>query len=98
MGCPPVHGDHPRALASVLSYVQVDKYDITIYTTYISVDLAHHEIFRAKVNEGGINVYTISTDGHCDSYSSLILSLSHPSMNLNLAQTKNLCEEGGFNA
>ena len=25
------------------------------YTTYISVDLAHHKIFRAKVGKGGIN-------------------------------------------
>ena len=25
-----------------------------LYTTYISVDLAHHEIFRAKVGKGGI--------------------------------------------
>ena len=24
------------------------------YTTYISVDLAHHKIFRAKVGKGGI--------------------------------------------
>ena len=24
------------------------------YTTYISVDLAYHEIFRAKVGQGGI--------------------------------------------
>ena len=24
------------------------------YTTYISVDLAHHGIFRAKVGKGGI--------------------------------------------
>ena len=24
------------------------------YTTYISVDLAHHEIFHAKVGKGGI--------------------------------------------
>ena len=24
------------------------------YTTYISLDLAHHEIFRAKVGKGGI--------------------------------------------
>ena len=30
MGCPPVRGDNPRALASVLSYVQVVKYGITI--------------------------------------------------------------------
>ena len=25
------------------------------YITYISVDLARHEIFRAKVGKGGIN-------------------------------------------
>ena len=55
MGCPPVRVDNPRALASGLSYVQVDKHGITNYTTYISVDLAHHEIFRAKVGKGGIN-------------------------------------------
>ena len=35
----------------------MDKHGITIYTTYISVDLAHHEIYRAKVGKGGINVY-----------------------------------------
>ena len=28
---------------------------LLIYTTYLSVDLAHHEIFRAKVGKGGIN-------------------------------------------
>ena len=56
MGCPPVRGDNPRALASVLSYVQVDKHGITIYTTNISVDLAHHEIFHAK---GGIKHFNI---------------------------------------
>ena len=55
MGCPPVRGDNPRALASRLSYVQVEKHGIAIYTTYISVDLAHHKIFRAKVNKGGFN-------------------------------------------
>ena len=27
------------------------------YTTYISVDLANHEIFCAKVGKGGINYY-----------------------------------------
>ena len=27
---------------------------LLIYTTYISVDLAHHEIFHAKVGKGGI--------------------------------------------
>ena len=30
MGCPPVRGDNKRALASGLSYVQVDKHGITI--------------------------------------------------------------------
>ena len=30
LGCPPVRGDTPRALASGLSYVQVDKHGITI--------------------------------------------------------------------
>ena len=30
MGCPPVREDNPRALASGLSYVQVDKHGITI--------------------------------------------------------------------
>ena len=30
MGCPPVRGDNPRALASGLYYVQVDKHGITI--------------------------------------------------------------------
>ena len=56
MGCPPVRGDNPRALASGLSYVQVDKHVMTFFTTYISVDLAHHEIFCAKVGKGGIMI------------------------------------------
>ena len=30
MGCPTVRGDNPRALASGLSYVQVDNHGITI--------------------------------------------------------------------
>ena len=30
MGCPPVRGDNPRALASGLSYGQVDNHGITI--------------------------------------------------------------------
>ena len=55
MGCPPVRGDNPRALASGLSYVQVDKHGITIlYHLHISVDLAHHEVFHAKVGKCGI--------------------------------------------
>ena len=46
-------------LASGLSHVQVDKHGITILITYISVDLAHHDIFRAKIGKGGINVKQI---------------------------------------
>ena len=61
MGCRPERGDNPRALASGLRYVPVDKHGINIYITYISVDLAHHEIFRAKVGKGGINVATLSS-------------------------------------
>ena len=73
MGCPPVRGDNPRALASGLSYVQVDKHGITIYTTYISVDIVHHEIFHAKVGKSGIKLYhaRIRTLG-----SSLVLTTS----------------------
>ena len=48
MGCPPVRGD-TSLRASGLSYVQVDTHGITIFTTYISVDIAH----RAKVGNGG---------------------------------------------
>ena len=50
MGCPSVRGDNPRALASGLFYVQVDKHGRLqlFYTTNISVDLAHHEIFHVK--------------------------------------------------
>ena len=64
MGCPPVRGDNPRALASGLSYVQVVK---LFYTTYISVDLAHHELFCAKVGKGGINTVShfINNDSWC---------------------------------
>ena len=59
MGCLSVREDIPRALASGVSYVKVDKhYILLFYTTYISVDLAHHEIFRAKVGKGGI-IYDI---------------------------------------
>ena len=53
-GCPLVREDNPWALANGLSYVQVDNHVITIYTTYISVDLAHHGIFHSKVGKGGL--------------------------------------------
>ena len=45
MGCPPVRGDNPRALARGSSYVQVNKH------------LAHHEIIRAIVGKGGIKLF-----------------------------------------
>ena len=32
---------------------------LLFYTTYISVDLAHHETFRAKVGKGGIKTDSI---------------------------------------
>ena len=60
MGYPPVCGDNPRALASGLSYVQVDKHGITILYHYISVNLAHDEIFQAKVGKGGITQYILT--------------------------------------
>ena len=31
------------------------------YTTYISVDLPHHKIFRGKVGKGGMNSDKIPT-------------------------------------
>ena len=55
MGCPPERGDNPRALASGLSYLRVDKHGITIFTTCISVDHAYHEIFQGI---GGIKLMT----------------------------------------
>ena len=49
MGCPPVRGDNPRALASGLSFIEVDKHGITILYDLHQCILAYHEIFRAKV-------------------------------------------------
>ena len=56
MGCPPVRGDNPRALALArgLPYVQVDKHGITILYHLISVKLAHYDIFHARVGKNGI--------------------------------------------
>ena len=50
MVCPHACGDNPRALASGLSPIQVDNNGIA---TYISLDLAHYDIFCAKVGKGG---------------------------------------------
>ena len=51
--CPPVRGYNPRALASGLSYVQVDIDGITILYHLHMCNLAHHEAFRAKDGKGG---------------------------------------------
>ena len=56
MGCLPVRGDYPRALAGGFSYEQVDKPWYNYITTYISVDLAHHDAFYAEVGKGGIKI------------------------------------------
>ena len=64
MGCPPVRGDNSRALANGLSCVQANKHGITIYVTYISVDLAHHETFRAKVGKGVIKCFPLCLNIH----------------------------------
>ena len=54
MGCPPVRVDNPRALASGLSYVQVDEPAISILYHLHQCRPAQHEISRAKVGKGGI--------------------------------------------
>ena len=56
IGSSPVRGDNPRALASGLSYVHVDKHGVTILYYLHQCNLAHHEIFRAKVGNGGIDI------------------------------------------
>ena len=59
MSCPSVCGDNPRALASGLSYVQVDNMVLLFYITYISVDLVHQDLFHAKDGKGGIHLYNV---------------------------------------
>ena len=54
MGCLPVRGDNPGALASGLSYVQVDKHGITILYHLHQCRHCTQVIFRAKVGKGGI--------------------------------------------
>ena len=75
MCCPPVRGDNPRALASGLSYVKVDTHGKLFYTIYISVDLAHHEIFRAIVCKGGIKIVILFLTRYAH-YCHYIISMS----------------------
>ena len=56
MDCPPVRGDKPRALASGLSYVQVDKHVITILYHLHQYRPCTSQDTRAKVGKGGINI------------------------------------------
>ena len=51
MDCTPVRGDNPRALASGLSYVQVDKHGIT---TLYHLHQCGPCTSREKVGKGGI--------------------------------------------
>ena len=45
MGCPPVHGDNPRALASGLSYVQSDNPWYNYYIGCFNI-----QVFLVKAN------------------------------------------------
>ena len=72
MGCPPVRGDNPRALASGLSYVHVDKHGITIlYHQHQCRPCTSRDMSRAKVGKGGIKlgsllprIYSITNTKH----------------------------------
>ena len=50
--------DNSRALASGLSYVQVDKHGIKFLCHQHQCLLAHHELFHAKDGKGGIKEST----------------------------------------
>ena len=65
MGCPPVRGENPRALASGLSYVHMDYDGLAIlYQLYhTSVDLTHHEIFRARGWGGNLRAILVRVCG-----------------------------------
>ena len=56
MGCPPVRGDNPRALASGLSYVQVEKHGITIVYHLYQCRPCTLRYISAKVGKVGINI------------------------------------------
>ena len=54
MACQPVRGDNPLVLASELSSVQVEKHVISNLYHLHQYRPAHHELFCAKVGNGGI--------------------------------------------
>ena len=54
MGCVPVRGDNPRALANGLSYVQEDKHGLTILYSLHQCRPCTSQDIRAKVGKGGI--------------------------------------------
>ena len=60
MGCTPVRGNNPRALESESSYVHCTggkQGKTIIYHLHQCRPCAHtHEIFRAKVGKGSINI------------------------------------------
>ena len=58
LGCPPVRGDNPRALASGLSYLQVDKHGITILCHLHQCRPCTSRDFYSKVRKGGISTET----------------------------------------
>ena len=53
--CLSVRGDNPRALASGLSYVKVDKHSITIFYHLHQCRPCISRDHRAKVGMGGIS-------------------------------------------
>ena len=62
---------------------------LLFYTTYISVDLAHHEIFCAKVGKGGImslNCFEMLTSW----FQKIFCSFFRDSMAANHQQVANL--------
>ena len=61
MGCPPVCGDNPQALASGLSYVQVDKHGRTILYHLHQYRPCKSLIFCAKIGKGGTTIYAHTT-------------------------------------
>ena len=61
MCCPPVRGDNPRALASGVSYVQMDQHGITIlYHLHQCRPCTSRDFFGAKAGKGGIIVVCVA--------------------------------------